>query len=143
MIKSICLSLALAVVMTASAQAQYGGGSGTDSSSGGYGGGGGKTAALVAAYAAAGGIVYAILLTRQSNVAGCLSDTPQGLQIVSDKDKKAYFVESPDVTLKPGTRVEIRGKKSKYGATKKFKAKKLVKEMGACEAPAATAAPAK
>jgi hypothetical protein len=88
----------------------------------------------VAAYAAGGTALYVYLLKRPTNIAGCVSETAQGLQIVSDKDKQAYLLDPPQISLQPGTRVEVRGKKSKYGATRKFTAKKLVKEMGTCEA---------
>jgi len=142
MTKSIYLTLTMAVLLAIPARAQYGGGGGTGgtgtsttSTSGGYGGGG-KTAALVAAYAAAGGIVYAILLTRPKTISGCLTQTSQGLQIISDKDKKVYALESSGIPLQAGTRVELRGKKSSYGAARTFKVKKLVKEKGPCTAAA-------
>jgi hypothetical protein len=138
MVRSLCLCLALMALAAPSARAQYGGGGGTStggtgtSPSGGYGGGG-KTAALVAAYAAGGTALYLYLLKRPTNIAGCVTESTQGLQIVNDKDKQTYLLDSPQLALQPGTRVEIRGKKSKYGATRKFTAKKLVREVGTCD----------
>lgn len=139
MIKSICFSLALAVLVSAPAHAQYGGGGGTtggsSSTSGGAYGGSGKTAALVAGYAVAGTALYVYLLKRSTNMVGCVGEAGEGLHITTEKDKKTYLLDSPHVTLRPGTRVEIRGRKSKYGAVRKFRVKKLLKEVGPCETP--------
>lgn len=140
MVKSIYFSLALAVLVAAPAHAQYGGGGGTtggtsSTSGGGYGGSGGKTAAYVAIYAAAGTALYVYLLKRPTKLVGCVGEAGEDLHITTEKDKKTYLLDSPDVTLRPGTRVEIRGRKSKYGAVRKFRVKKLLKELGPCEAP--------
>jgi len=139
MTKAVCLSLVLGVALTVPARAQYGGGGtvgGTSgSTSGGAYGGSGKTAALVAGYAAAGTALYVYLLKRSTNMVGCVGEAGEGLHITSEKDKKTYVLDSPDVVFRPGTRVEIRGRKSKYGAVRKFRVKKLLKELGPCETP--------
>ena len=132
----IVFTMILVLALTAPGKAQYGGGGGTGtggtSSGGGYGGGS-KTALYVVGYAAAGTALYVYLLTRPTRIVGCVSEGASGLLITADKDKKQYQLESGTVDLRPGTHVQVSGRKSKYTSTTRFRAKKLEKELGACE----------
>jgi hypothetical protein len=55
------------------------------------------------------------------------------LSVVDNGKHQTYSLLGGDADLKPGMRVELRGKKSKDSAgTRTFQAQKLVKSLGAC-----------
>ena len=71
---------------------------------------------------------------------GSGNGTYKGLRLLDDKNNKSYALVQGDVYLKPGQRVLLKGKRSKGDAdTQTFTAKKLIKDLGSCDAsPAAS-----
>lgn len=128
-------SLSLAALLAAQACAQYGGspsGSGTpgySAPSGGYGNG--KAIGVgVGAAAGAGLLFYA--LHHRGSVSGCIVSKDDQVSLV-DKKNHAYLILPGAVSVKPGERLELRGRKSKDEAgTPTFEATKLVKRLGTC-----------
>ncbi len=143
---AIVLSVALFAASLASAQ--YGGGGGgtggTGSGGGTYGSGGygssaGKAAGIGAGVAAGAGLLmYAAF--HHPGMTGCVQPGDDGLRIVDEKKNVSYALQSGDVLLKPGQRVQLQGKKSKTAAgVQTFAAKKLVKDLGSCGSGTSTA----
>lgn len=137
------------LALTAShAAAQYGGGGGTGGGTGGSGGGtytppkGGyssATGAGIGAGAAAGAGLVFLALHYHGRVTGCVQPGDNGaLRLLDDKNNKSYALVPGDVYVKPGERVLLKGKTSKDEAgSQTFAAKKLIKDLGSCEASSA------
>ena len=122
------IGISLALVMAGPAFAQYPGAMGTTPS---YGSG--KAIGIGVGAAAAGAGVLYLALHHGNSVTGCVQSENDGLNLVSDKDKKSYRLLPGEADLLPGERVELRGKKSQDGTTgQSFQPKKLVKNLGAC-----------
>ncbi len=131
------LGVALAVSMSALAFAQYGGGTGSTggtSTGRSYGNG----AAIGAGVGAAAGIGAAYLLLRnRGTIVGCVEPSSAGkMKLMNEKDKNTYaLLASNDVTLAPGERVALRGKKTKDTSSGEpvFQVQKLAKDYGSCK----------
>lgn len=136
----LALGFSFALLVANQAAAQYGGGGGT------MGGGtptytppkGGYSSAKgagIGAGAAAGAGVLFLALHHRGYVAGCVETGEDGLRLLDEKKNRSYALLPGDVYLKPGQRVELKGRKSKNeSGTQTFEAKKLVKDLGACGA---------
>src|SRR5579872_1142912 len=146
------LGIALTLLLSSPAFAQYGGGgtggTGTTGMPGtpGYsspGYGSGKAIGIGVGAAAAGAVVLYVALHHhhQTSVTGCVQSNDSGLSLADEKNKKTFSLVSAGADLKAGERVEVAGKKSAGpGGVESFQATKLVKNLGACGAPAVTAA---
>jgi hypothetical protein len=120
MVACFVLSVAIPASMSALALAQYGGGgggmgsTGTSTSTGrSYGSSG---AAIGAGVGAAAGIGAAYLLLRNhGTIVDCVEPSSAGkMKLMNEKDKNTYaLLASNDVTLAPGERVALKGKKTK------------------------------
>ena len=87
----------------------------------------------VGAAAGVGALFFA--LHHHSGVTGCVKQTDDGLSLVDEKKNKSYALDSSSVAVKPGDRVELRGKKSsEQPVAKSFQATKVVKVLGSCDA---------
>lgn len=130
------------LALSAQAFAQYGGGSmggGTTGSNGVYTapkGGYGSTGAAVGAAAAVGagvGIAYLVLRNHRTLV-GCVQPSTEGVKLMNEKDQRTYALLASNVSLNPGERVALCGKKSKDDAGEPtFRVAKLVKDYGSCK----------
>ena len=147
----LALGLCLTVALSASAFAQYGGGGGMGTGTPGTPGyvapksgyGSGKAIGIGVGAAAGVGVLF-LALHHHGAVTGCVRQTDDGLSLVDEKKNKSYSLAGSSVALKPGDRVELKGKKSS-GTTgnEMFEATKVVKNLGTCSAePAAAAATA-
>lgn len=140
----LALGFSLALLGAGQAAAQYGGGGGTGG--GGTGTGtytappGGYSSAKgagIGAGAAAGVGVLFLAMHYHGRMTGCVEPAEDGLRIFDEKSKVTYALVPGDVLVKPGEHVVLKGKKSKSdGDTQMFTAKKLVKDLGSCSAPA-------
>ncbi len=134
------LSVALAMSMSVLAFAQYGGGGGMGSTGTGTSTGRsyGNGAAIGAGVGAAAGIGAAYLLLRnRGTIVGCVEPSRAGkMKLMNEKDKNTYaLLASNDVTLAPGERVALKGKKTKDSSSGKpvFQVQKLAKDYGSCK----------
>ena len=143
----ITLGICLTIFLASSALAQYGGG-GTGMGTGtpgtpGYvppknGYGSGKAIGIGVGAAAAGAGVLFLALHHRGGVTGCVQKSDDGLRLVDEKKNKSYALEAGSVDLKPGDRVELKGKKSSGdGGAQMFAPTKMVKNLGSCGAEAA------
>ncbi len=143
----IALGICLTTFLASSALAQYGGG-GTGMGTGtpgtpGYvapksGYGSGKAIGIGVGAAAAGAGVLFLALHHHGAVTGCVRQTDDGLRLVDEKKNKSYALEPGSVDVKPGDRVELKGKKSSgSGGAEMFEPTKVVKSLGSCGAEAA------
>lgn len=141
------LGICLTVFLASSALAQYGGG-GTGMGTGtpgtpGYvapksGYGSGKAIGIGVGAAAAGAGVLFLALHHRGAVTGCVQKTDDGLRLIDEKKNKSYALEAGSVDVKPGERVELKGKKSSgNGGAQMFEPTKMVKDLGSCGAEAA------
>jgi hypothetical protein len=140
----IALGICLTAFLASSALAQYGGGMGTGTpGTPGYvaptsGYGSGKAIGIGVGAAAAGAGVLFLALHHHGVVTGCVRQTDDGLRLVDEKKNKSYALESGSVALKPGDRVELKGKKSSgSGGAQMFEPTKVVKSLGSCSTEAA------
>ncbi len=140
----IALGICLTTVLASSALAQYGGGTGTGTpGTPGYvapksGYGSGKAIGIGVGAAAAGAGVLFLALHHRGAVTGCVRQTDDGLRLVDEKKNKSYALEAGSVDLKPGDRVELKGKKSSGNdGAEMFEPTKVVKSLGSCSAEAA------
>jgi hypothetical protein len=138
----IALGICLTTALASSALAQYGGG-GTGMGTGtpgtpGYvapksGYGSGKAIGIGVGAAAAGAGVLFLALHHHGAVTGCVRQTDDGLRLVDEKKNKSYALEAGSVDVKPGDRVELKGKKSSgNGGAEMFEPTKVVKSLGSC-----------
>jgi hypothetical protein len=143
----IGLGICLTAFLASSALAQYGGG-GTGMGTGtpgtpGYvapknGYGSGKAIGIGVGAAAGAGVALFLVMHHHGAVTGCVRQTDDGLRLVDEKKNKSYALEPGSVDVKPGDRVELKGKKSSgNGGSAMFEPTKLVKSMGSCGAEAA------
>ena len=103
--------------------------------SGGYSSG---TGIAIGAGAAAG-VALAYLALHKSSVVGCIEPSADGMKLMNEKDKKTYSLEGHRGDLKPGERVQLRGKRTKSNAGDlAFHVQKLSKDYGPCNAEAAS-----
>jgi hypothetical protein len=141
----MALGICLAAFLASSALAQYGGGGtgmGTGAATPGYvppknGYGAGKAIGIGVGAAAGVGVLF-LALHHHGGVTGCVRQTDDGMRLVDEKKNKSYALEAGSVDVKPGERVELKGKKSsgKAGA-EMFAPTKVVKNLGSCGAQAA------
>ncbi len=130
--------LTLLALIPATAIAQYGGGMG------GMGGGmgpyptgthpsyGSKGAVIggVAGGAAGAGLLYYALRNR-ATLTGCVGG--DGDKLVNEKDNRTYTLTNKGEALRPGERVEVRGKKTKDESGEPvFQVHKMTKDLGSC-----------
>ncbi len=132
------LGVALAVSMSTLAFAQYGGGGGMGSTGTSTGRSYGNGAAIGAGVGAAAGIGAAYLLLRNhGTIVGCVERSRAGkMKLMNEKDKNTYaLLASNDVTLAPGERVALKGKKTKDSSSGEpvFQVQKLTKDYGSCK----------
>jgi len=141
------LGICLTAFLASSALAQYGGGGGTGMGTGtpgtpGYvppksGYGSGKAIGIGIGAAAGAGALF-LVLHHHGGVTGCVRQTDDGLRLVDEKKNKSYTLEAGSVNVKPGDRVELKGKKSSgNGGAEMFEPTKVVKNLGSCSAEAA------
>jgi len=86
--------------------------------------------------AAGGGLLYWKLHNR-ATLQGCVGG--DGDKLVSDKDDRTYTLVNNQEALKPGERVELKGKKTKDDAGEPaFEVHKMSKDLGSCTTTAET-----
>jgi hypothetical protein len=135
--RAIPFALRVSVILFFSipAFAQYGGG-GTGMGTGSPSYGSGKAIGIGIGAAAAGGVGLYLALHHGSSVTGCVQSGNDGLLLTDEKNKKTYSLLPGGADLKPGEKVELKGKKSnEAGAGQTFQATKLVKNLGECGRP--------
>ncbi len=143
--------LAAILLLSSAAFAQYGGGGmgGTTTSpttAGTYGTsstpsyGHGKAIGIGVGAAAAGvGAVY-LMTHRASTITGCTEMADDGLRLTDDKTKRSLALVPGATDIKPGERVELKGKIRKSAAgNQSFLVKKVAKDFGECHTQASGA----
>ncbi len=137
------VAVALALLMSGPAFAQYSGGTmGGAATTGGYvppkGGYKTSTGVGIAAGAAAGaGILYYVMHSR-NRLAGCVQSSNDGLSLVDDKHNQTYSLEGADGDVKAGERVQLKGKKVKDSSgAQSFQVRSVVRHLGSCQEAAA------
>jgi hypothetical protein len=105
-----------------------GGTGSTGTSTPSYGSKGAAIGGAVGGAAAGAGLLYWYRHTHATLV-GCVGD--DGTTLLNEKDNHSYALVNNGSTLKPGQRVELKGKKVKSGSA--FEVKKLNKEYGSCK----------
>jgi hypothetical protein len=118
------------LLLSAPAFAQYGGGGSASPS---YGSG--KAIGVGVGAAAAGAGVLYLTLHHKGSLTGCVgaSDNEAPLSLVDEKKHQTYSLLPGTTDLKPGERVELRGKSSKDGkGGQTFRVSRVVKNLGTC-----------
>jgi hypothetical protein len=135
------IRLAVILLLSATAYAQYGGGGmgGTTGTTGTAGTsstpsyGHGKAIGIGVGAAAAGvGAVY-LMTHRASKITGCVETADDGLHLTDDKTKRTLTLLPGAANIKPGERVELKGKIKKNAAgDQSFLVKTVAKDLGQC-----------
>jgi hypothetical protein len=102
----------------------------------------------IAAGIGAGVVIGVVVLVEVNKshhtVKGCVTSGPDGIQVVSDSDKRTYSLVSSPANVKVGDIVKLRGNKEKQpkGSTgnQQFVVEKISKDFGPCKAIPAPAA---
>jgi hypothetical protein len=89
----------------------------------------------IAVGAAAGiTLVVYLLIPKQKTIEGCVESADSGMRLIDEKDKRTYLLVTDKVSLQPGQRVALKGKKSKdKSGTRQFRVRKLLKDQGTCK----------
>ncbi len=131
-------ALLFCVFFSVSGFAQVYGGGGTGGTTTGTGtgtpsyGSGAAVGAGVGAAAAGGLIAYLVL--HKPHIVGCIEPSTDGLKLMNEKDKNTYTLDANGSDLKPGVRVELRGKKEKDSSGKlTFRVSKVSHDYGTCK----------
>lgn len=135
------------LLLSTTAYAQYGGGgggtmstptaTGTYTPSSGKSYGNGKAIGIgVGAAAAGAGAIY-LLTHRSSKVTGCVETANDGLRLTDDKTNRTLALVPGNSDVKPGERLELKGKIKKNAAGEQnFLVKGVQKDLGSCAASA-------
>jgi hypothetical protein len=123
--------------LSAFAQGGYGTGTGGTGTGGTYtppsGGYKSSTGIAIGAGAAAAATV-AYLALRKPHIVGCIEPSTDGLKLMNEKDQNTYTLDANGSDLKPGARVELRGKKEKDTSGKlTFRVSKVSHDYGTCK----------
>jgi hypothetical protein len=89
----------------------------------------------IAVGAAAGiALVVYLVIPKQKTIEGCVESADGGMRLTDEKDKRTYLLVTDKVSLQPGERVALKGKKSKdKSGTRQFRVRKLLKDQGTCK----------
>jgi hypothetical protein len=139
-----CMTLGLAIAITlllsGTASAQYGGGPmgspgmGGGSTTPSYGSGGGKAIGIGIGAAAAGAGVLYLVQHHRGSVDGCVRQgSNDQLNLIDSKTGKTYSLVLGSADVKPGEEVRLDGKKTKDAAgNSTFEVSRIEKDLGAC-----------
>lgn len=142
-IRSSLAALAMIAMMCSGAFGQYSGsGMGTTPTTGTYtppkGGYSSSTGIAIGVAAAAGVAIAYFALRNRGVVTGCVEGLGKEARLAADHSGRTYDLDSGPVSLNPGERVKLRGKKEKTGADAySFHAQKMLKNYGSCRQEAA------
>lgn len=139
------------LLLSTTAHAQYGGGGGTMGTptapgtytpSSGKSYGNGKAIGIgIGAAAAGAGAIY-LMTHRSSKVTGCVETANDGLRLTDDKSNRTLALVPGNSDIKPGERLELKGKIKKNAAGEQnFLVKAVDKDLGSCSASASAAPP--
>ena len=136
------IRLAAIILLSSAAFAQYGGGgTGTAGTTPGTPGsttpsyGHGKAIGIGVGAAAAGvGAIY-LMTHHGSKISGCVENADDGLHLTDDKTKRTLTLVPGAADIKPGERVELKGKIRKNASgDQSFLVKSVSKDLGGCNA---------
>jgi hypothetical protein len=123
----------LTLFLSAPAFAQYGGGGSVGGGSTAPNYGSGKAIGAGIGAAAAGAAVLYLTLHHGASLTGCVQGGGDGLSLVDEKTHQTHVLLPGSTDLKPGERVELKGKKLKDdNGTHTFQVDRVVKKLGSC-----------
>jgi hypothetical protein len=135
----------LILFLSTAAHAQYGGAMGTPASPGTYTPGSksygtGKAIGIgVGAAAVGAGAIY-FMTHRSSKVTGCVQTADDGLHLTDDKTNRTLAIVPGKSDVRPGERLELKGKiKKNEAGEQNFLVKSVAKDLGSCSARASAA----
>jgi hypothetical protein len=134
------IRLAAIIVFSGTAFAQYGGGGTPGTATGAPGSttpsyGHGKAIGIgIGAAAAGAGAIY-LIAHHGSKISGCVENADDGLHLTDDKTKRTLALVPGSADVKPGERVELKGKvKKNASGEQSFLVKSVAKDLGGCNA---------
>jgi len=102
----------------------------------------GEVVGILVGTAAVLGLVVYLVIPKQKTVEGCVESGDGGMRLTDGKDKHTYALVTDKVSLQPGRRLTLKGKKSKgKSGTRQFGVRKLVKDQGTCKEESVLLAP--
>lgn len=144
------IRLSVILLLSTAAFAQYGGGGGTVGTMGAPGSPGasstpsyghGKAIGIGVGAVAAGVVAVYLLTHRASKITGCVETADDGLHLTDDRSNRTLALVPGAADVKPGERVELKGKIKKNAAgDESFLVKTVAKDLGACHAQASAGA---
>lgn len=122
--------------------------SGCNSSSGHIGPSNGEVygaAAGIAAAVVVGTVVLVEVNKSHHTIKGCVTASPEGLEVENEKDNKTYALTGVTANVKPGDIVQVHGSKEKgekdSAGNHEFKVEKMSRDYGPCKASGPATAP--
>lgn len=72
--------------------------------------------------------------SNKSAITGCVTSGPNGSSVTDEKDNQIYLLSAGSISIKPGDRVMLEGKRRKQsGGAFVFEAHKVTRDFGACQ----------
>ena len=94
----------------------------------------GEIAGIAVGAAAGIAVIVYLVIPKQKTIEGCVESADGGMRLTDEKDKRTYLLITDKVSLQPGERVALKGKKSKdKSGTRQFRVRKLLKDQGTCK----------
>jgi hypothetical protein len=96
----------------------------------------GNVVGVVVGFAAVGaaiGVDVYFAGRHDHRLTGCAAIGPDGLQLVSERDKQTYSLVGNVAGVTPGDRVRVSGKRNKHGTSQTFLVEKVSRDFGACK----------
>jgi hypothetical protein len=87
---------------------------------------------------AAVAVVVTVLVVHHSRnksaITGCVTSGPSGLSMTDEKDKQLYALSADSISLKPGDRMTLQGKRRKQsGGALVFEVHGITRDFGSCQ----------
>ena len=90
---------------------------------------------IVVVSAAVAIVVTVLVIHHRGNksaITGCVSSGPNGISVTDEKDKRIYALSADSISIKPGDRMTLQGKRRKQSGALVFEAHEITRDFGAC-----------
>ncbi len=92
---------------------------------------------IVVASAAVAVVVTVLVVhhsRKKSAITGCVTSGPSGIGMTDEKDKRIYALSADSISLKPGDRMTLQGRRRKQsGGAWVFELHGITRDFGSCQ----------
>ncbi|SRR5579884_931503 len=127
--RTLCRAVLIAIVVATLAKPAHADNIGTDAK---------LIVTGIAVVSAAVAVAVTVLVVHQRNkksaITGCVTSGPNGISVSDDKDKRIYALSADSISIKPGDRMTLQGKRRKQsGGTWVFEVHGIIRDFGSCQ----------